>query len=209
MKRLLTLTILLLIGWNTAAQDEDNPSPQLSKDPLTAEQAAIYRTLLSQYVQGDLNAALNIADRTDPAGLNDDPSGVDISCSPGLKLEPIPRPRVIHRLTRDIALGPNMVLVDPRRQGELVKQNDPQNLMHRAIDDHQPVSDQQLDNSVKQAFASGLFTFTEIVFDKSHRHAILAYSFWCGSLCGHGNTVVMKKSGGKWRVQKECGGWIS
>lgn len=200
---LLTLLIMAMaVGENHA-----RPKPRLSKDPLTAEQVAIYRAVLEQYVENDFSAALNIANRTEAMG-SAWPKG-QIGCSKGLTMEAAPQPQIVHRLGLAVALGPNMILVDAKRQAELVKQNDPQKLVHKSLDKHEPVSDKQLDDSVKRAFSTGLFTFSEILFDKSHEHAILQYSFWCGSLCGNGKTLVMKKSAGKWRVEKECGSWVS
>ena len=101
-----------------------------------------------------------------------------------------------------------IVLVDPDDQEKKVAENDPQKLMHKAIDG-EAVTDKQLDESLKKAFASGLFTLTEIIFDKEHRHAMVAYSFFCGGLCGHGNTVILEKTGHGWKLSKWCGGWIS
>jgi hypothetical protein len=73
-----------------------------------------------------------------------------------------------------------VVLVDPDRQQETIKENDPQNLMKKAIDDRQKITEGQLDRSIKSAFDSGLFTLSEIVFDKEHLHAVVSYSFVCG-----------------------------
>ena len=84
-----------------------------------------------------------------------------------------------------------------------------QNLVKKAIDDHQKVTTEQIDDSVKQAFQTGLFTLSEIVFDKEHRRAVVTYSFVCGTLCGNGDTLLLKKVGQHWRVAKRCGGWIS
>jgi hypothetical protein len=33
----------------------------------------------------------------------------------------------------------------------------------------------------------------EIAFDKDRHYAVVSYSFWCGSLCGHGKTMVFEK----------------
>lgn len=197
--------IVLTLLFIAMAAGENQPKPRLSKDPLTAEQVAIYRAVLVQYVENDSSAALNIADATEPFSWPDDQK----ECSKGLSMEAATRPPIVHRLSPAVVLGPKMVLVDPERQGRLVKQNDPQKLVHKAIDQHEPVSDKDLDESVQRAFSTGLFTFSEILFDKSHQHAILQYSFWCGSLCGNGKTLVIKKSEGKWRVEKECGDWVS
>ncbi len=76
----------------------------------------------------------------------------------------------------------------------------------KSIDDHEKVTEHQLDDSVKKAFETGLFTLSEIVFDKQHRRAVVAYSFVCGGLCGNGNTLVLKKIGQRWKISKRCGG---
>ena len=200
---LLTLLIMAMaVGENHA-----RPKPRLSKDPLTAEQVAIYRAVLEQYVENDFSAALNIANRTEALD-SAWPEG-QMGCSKRLTMEAAPQRPIVHRVSPAVVLGSKMVLVDPERQAKLVKQNDPQKLVHKAIDKHEPVSDKDLDDSVKRAFATGLFTFSEILFDRSHQHAILQYSFWCGSLCGHGKTLVMKKSAGKWHIEKECSDWVS
>jgi hypothetical protein len=102
-----------------------------------------------------------------------------------------------------------VVLVDPDHQQETIKENDPENLMKKAIDDRQKITEGQLDRSIKSAFDGGLFTLSEIVFDKGHLQAVVSYSFVCGGLCGHGNTLVLKKLGNSWKVTKKCGGWVS
>jgi hypothetical protein len=100
-------------------------------------------------------------------------------------------------------------LVDPDPQQETIKQNDPQNPIKKAIDEHQKVTDEQLNQSVKGAFGSALFELSEIAFDKEHSRAVVSYSFVCGELCGSGNTLVLKKVGHAWKVVKRCGGWVS
>jgi hypothetical protein len=67
-----------------------------------------------------------------------------------------------------------------------------------------------VEKAVKEAFANGLFSMSEIAFDKSHRHAVVAYRFWCGALCGNGRTLVFEKAGNEWKnTERKCGGWIS
>jgi hypothetical protein len=55
----------------------------------------------------------------------------------------------------------------------------------------------------------GLATLSEIRFDKQHKHAIVSYGFYCGSLCGNGGAVVLEKVDGAWRRKSQCGDWIS
>jgi len=67
-----------------------------------------------------------------------------------------------------------------------------------------------VEDAVRNAFATGLFSMSEIAFDKDHHHAVVSYSFWCGFLCGHGKTVVFEKVNGMWRnTNRNCGGWVS
>ena len=125
---------------------------------------------------------------------------------------------VYRAVLKDFAKGSNsplnvanmhIVLVDPDHQQKLIDENDPQILVKKAGDDHEQITDAQLDQSVKHAFEVGMFTLSEIVFDKQHRRAAVAYSFVCGSLCGNGNTLILTKSGQSWKVAKRCGGWVS
>ena len=117
--------------------------------------------------------------------------------------------KVIHKLEPSLVSNTKVVLVDPERQQSAIKENDPQNLMKKAIDDHEKVTSEQLDESIRQAFQTGLFTLSEVVFDKEHHRAAVTYNFVCGMLCGHGNTVVLKKIGQDWKVTKRCGGYVS
>lgn len=196
----------LAVSLAATAQDEA-PKPKVSKEPLTAEQVAVYRAVLQGYTNGT-DSPLNVANKTEPL----DQSGpfFDKSCVKGLELESTDNSvPVVHQLDLSVAPNKKFVLVDPDRQEEKIKENDPQKLMKRAIDGGEHVNEKQIGDSVKQAFATGLFTLTEIRFDKQHRNAAVAYSFACGGLCGHGNTLILKKVGQGWKVSKRCGEWIS
>jgi hypothetical protein len=178
----------------------------LSKDPLTAEQIAVYRAILANYTKG-VDAALNISNVTDPFGES---SNFSHGCPKDTsEHSPSSSPQIVHRLDPTVLLNSKMVLVDPHQQAELVKENDPQNLIMGAIDNHQPVNDSDLSKSVQTAFSTGLFTFSEIVFNKKHTQATLQYGFVCGGLCGSGSTVVLKKVHGNWEIGKVCSFWMS
>jgi hypothetical protein len=195
---MLNFAILLVL---IAVPIQDEPKPVLSKDPLTAEQIAVYRAVLMRYTGGG-DTALNIANVTDPFGAGSEFTG-------GCPKEDAAPPPAIHRLDPAIALNSKMVLVDPHKQKEMIEKNDPQNLLTTSTKDHEPVSDKDLDKSVQTAFATGLFRFSEIVFNKQHTRAVLEYGFVCGWLCGHGNTVILKKVRGRWKVRKTCSSWIA
>lgn len=189
----------LLMARSTLAGD-DTHNTDASEKQLTQEQIDVYGAVLEEYRHGD-NQPLNVANATEPLEKPD--SGcVDFDVESH-------SPQVVHRFSSKIAPDLNIVLVDPKLQQEKIEQNDPQNLIKGAIDEGKHVTEEQLNSCVRVAFASGLFTFSEIGFDKQHRHAIVAYRFVCGTLCGHGNTVILERTNGKWKVKKQCGGWIS
>jgi hypothetical protein len=206
--RLVCAAVIVDLSLSLAAVAQDGVSkPQVSKDPLTSEQMAVYRSVLQGYTNGS-DSPLNVANKTAPM----DTSGpfFDKACVRGLELENTrTSTEVVHQLDSSLALDRKFILVDPDQQEEKIKENDPQHLIKRAISGEEEVTTKKLDTAVTHAFETALFTLTEIIFDKRHRRAVVGYSFVCGGLCGHGNTLVLKKVGEKWRVSKTCGGWVS
>ena len=190
---------LMLTANGLHAQASDEKKPVVSDKPLTAEQLAIYRTVLKQYLSGE-HGTLNLSIRTVPVETESPFAGHD--CSKTLDMEPI-QPNIVHSfkpddLTRlDIS---SLRLVDPDQQGREVKKNDPGKKIRQGV---------SVDDTVKNGFAHALFSLSEIWFDKKHERAVVSYSFWCGSLCGNGGTLVIAKKGDQWSVKTRCGGWIS
>ncbi len=205
MRAILATAIATLSLALVALSQEDAPKAKVSSDPLTEEQIAVYRTVFDSYSNGS-NATLNVADQTETLDLSEDKD-----CLKGIDLDPgNTSTSVVHRLDNRVTkMKKNIVLVNGELQQKKVEENDPQKLMKRAIDGGERVTEKQLDGSLREAFATGLFAFSEIAFDKRHQHAVLAYSFVCGGLCGHGNTIVLRKVGGKWKQRKTCRSWIS
>ena len=201
--RQLWLTMTFLSVSFSAVSQEETPKPKVSDESLTTEQIAVYRAVLRDYLRGS-DGALNLANMTEPLDQSNK------SCFGGMRtgITNAPAP-VIHRIGPSLVDNTNIVLVDSDLQQSTIKENDPQNLIKRAIDDGEKFTNEQLDQSVKQAFQTGLFTLSEIIFDRKGRRAVVGYSFVCGMLCGHGNTLVLKKTGHDWKVSKRCGGWIS
>ena len=194
--------VLLVLSWKAVAQ-ENWQKAKMSDAQLTTEQIAVYRAVLREYLKGS-ERTLNLASVTEPIDSSDK------TCFKGMDARDIKESAsVIHRIESLVAADSNIVLVDPGRQQTPIKENDPQNLIRNAIHDGQKVTDEQLEQAVKSAFDSGLSELSEIVFDKGHRRAVVAYSFVCGELCGSGDKLVLKKIGSDWRVAKRCGGWVS
>jgi hypothetical protein len=119
-----------------------------------------------------------------------------------LDLEPVV-PGIVHRFQpADLPqLGSDKIgLVDPERQRKEVAENDP----GKTIGEGRSIED-----AVRNGFAHGLVTVSEIRFDKEHKHAIIFYGFYCGSLCGNGGTVILEKVDGAWQRKSQCSNWIS
>ncbi len=106
-----------------------------------------------------------------------------------------------HTLTRDVLGGKNIRLVDANKQAVIVQSNDPS----KPIRESEPI-----ETAVNGAFLTGLFSMSEIAFDKEHRRALVSYSFVCGSLCGSGGVWMFEKIDGLWKKsERVCGGWVS
>lgn len=201
---LLALMGLPALG-SALLQAQTRQYPMLSAEPLTTDQVAIYRAVISDHLKGS-SERLNIASTTESADRSG--SFFDYRCMKDAESKGS-SPPVIHKLESLVTGNPHLVLVESGRQQEQIEKNDTQHLLQKAIDDHEKVTDRVLDQSVIEAFNTGLFTLSEIVFDKQHLHAVVAYSFVCGGLCGNGNTLLLKKVGRKWVIRKRCGGWVS
>ncbi|MFL6439834.1 MAG: hypothetical protein ACJ71Q_19835 [Terriglobales bacterium] len=111
---------------------------------------------------------------------------------------------VVHRLPASLVADLPFVLVDPNRQAEEVKRNDPQNLVLQG-----GATEDQVGKAVDEAFRTGLLTLSEIAFDIDRHQAVVSYSFWCGRLCGHGALLRLTKNGTKWKIAKRCVDWVS
>jgi len=201
--RLRRVAAILLIIWSRAVAQEDSFKPRLSDAPLTNEQIAVYRAVLKDYLKGS-DGVLNLANITAPIDWSDQ------TCFEGIAAGVIEESKsVIHRILPSFVANTKIVLVDPDTQQKIIDKNDPQNLMKKAIEGHQKVTDEQLNNAIEGAFGSALFELSEIAFDKEHRRAVVSYSFVCSELCGNGNTLVLRKVGQSWKVARRCGGWVS
>jgi hypothetical protein len=195
------LVVLVLAAAGIASgQDDQKPKPKVSNKPLTAEQLSVYRVVLGRWMAEEM-PALNLAVQTVPLEQTG-PFG-DEGCEKGLDLEPA-TPAVVHRFRQqDLAqLGPGRTytLVDKDQQEQEVRSNDPEKTIGNG---------RTIEDAVRNAFSHGLATLSEIRFDKGHKHAIVSYGFFCGSLCGNGGTIVLEKIDGSWQPKSNCHDWIS
>ena len=192
--------VALLVTCHAATPDSQRPVK--SANPLSADEVAIYKAVLRAY-SGDKDIRLNVAATTYPLDPTASTTGFDQpECLKGVELENLSSTsNSYHELPADVLPSKGMRLVDPKRQGKIVHSNDPSNMIRKG----EPVKD-----AVEAAFSTGLFSMSEIAFDKGHHFAAVRYSFWCGSLCGHGRTLVFQNVKGEWRdANRNCGNWIS
>ena len=151
---------------------------------------SIYREFLVVYNKGS-KSALNIAQKTAPFQADEnDLSGCLKSFGKNNS-----RAVVTHAFQKQAFAHENARLVDSDTHAI----SDPEEAMRQG---------KSVDSAVEAGFAAGLFTFSEIVFDRSHTHAAFSYSFVCGRLCGHGATVIFEFRDGKWKESKAfCASW--
>ncbi len=194
------LAVLVLAGMGLAVgQEPPNAKPKVSDRPLTAEQLAVYRVVLHGWMDAELQT-INLAVETVPLETSG-PTG-DEDCEKGLDLEPA-SPGVVHRFRQEDLpqLGRGKIgLVDAEKQRKEVADNDPEKTIQRGL---------SIEDAVRNGFAHGLVTLSEIRFDKEHKFAVVSYSFVCGSLCGNGGTMVLEKRDGAWTRKSRCRDWIS
>ncbi len=170
--------------------------------PLSADELAIYKAILQQYGANE-SGVLNVAARTVPLNPDSPINGLSKDgCLQGIQLENLDAAsHSFHELPPEVLAGTSGKLVDPKKHAKIAHANDPDKTMREG----KPVED-----AVRGAFAAGLFSLTEIAFDKDRRYAVVSYSFWCGSLCGQGKTVVFEKANGIWQnANRICADWIS
>jgi hypothetical protein len=172
--------------------------PKKNVAPLSEDEIAIYRTVLTRWT--GRKGSLNVSAKTFPLNQTSSLIGSsDCACLQGIFLEGSDAFHSFHELTTELLSGKNALLVDAEKQSEIARDNDPHRTRGRIAGD-----------AVERAFDAGLFSISEIAFDKGHHYALVAYSFVCGSLCGSGATVVVEKTAGEWKItDRRCGGWVS
>jgi hypothetical protein len=202
MKRFASVLIIFLaFVLPPLATTSDNSKPVKSTAPLSADEVAVYKAILQTYSK-DKGTGLNISANTYPLDPTASTAGFgQPECLNGIQLDNLSTlSHSYHELSPEILPSKAMKLVDPKTHARVVRSNDPSNTIKKG----KPVKD-----AVEAAFATGLFSMSEIAFDKEHHFAAVRYSFWCGSLCGHGSTMIFEKVNGEWRKVRDCGGWIS
>src|ERR1700722_6671234 len=202
MSRISLIAFILVAGLGFRSPRSTNAKPVKVTTTLSADEVAIYKAVLQHYSSCG-TANLQVAVATYPLNPDSPTSGLAApDCLKGIQLENLSAvSHSFHELPPDVLTGKSMTLVDPKKQAKIVYSNDPS----KTIREGMPV-----ENAVKDAFATALFSMSEIAFDKEHHFAVVSYHFWCGSLCGNGSTIVFERANGAWtNAHRNCGGWVS
>lgn len=184
----------------TAAR-ESGQTTVMSVAALSADEVAVYRAVLHQWNSD--TRTLNVSDRTFPLDAASPTNHISsCECLRGMEVQSfVSASHSFHYLTRAVFPERNIRLVDADKQLTTIQSNDPQNGI---------AAGKSVEKAVNHAFASGLFSMSEIAFDRDHRQALVSYGFVCGSLCGSGGTWLLEKVDGVWkRIDRVCGGWVS
>ena len=174
---------------------ESGRQPVKSMAPLGADEVAIYTAVLHQW-NSNARTSLNLADRTFPL------DATNCECLKGMEIQSlVSASHSFHSLTRDVFPERSIRLINANEQVTTIQNNDPSNWIGRG---------KSVENAVNDAFTNGLFSMSEIAFDRDHRRALVSYSFVCGSLCGNCGTWLFEKVERVWRrTDRVCGGWVS
>ncbi len=180
-----------------ALAGSSHKKPVRNTNPFSADEVAIYRGILERW-NSNSRGLLNVSNRTFPI----DRDLADCGCLKGMERQSIANAAHSFRvLTKDVLAGKNIMLVDADKQAVIVHSNDPNNSMREG---------KSVETAVNMAFSTGLFSVSEIAFDREHRRALVSYSFVCGSLCGSGGVWLFEKVDSAWKKsERVCGGWVS
>jgi hypothetical protein len=189
------------VALSTRSLTSGYESPIKIATPLDGDEVAIYRAVIQQW-NSDERAALNVSAATLPIDVTSLSERTECGCLAGIAVESLLKAsHSFHILARSNLPGNNIRLVDLKEPTAIVNRND----ASRAIREERSVND-----AVENAFANGLFSVSEIAFDKEHRHALVNYSFHCGLLCGNGAMWAFEKVNGAWKkTDRMCDGWNS
>jgi hypothetical protein len=192
-----SLAAVFLVG--PSLRPQTSTAADVSTRALTQDQLAIYSDFLSRYdEEGQISNVLGLEPVTVPFNI-DKPFGTDESwakeqpliygpggCLHNIKLERLPS--TVHRLPPEIMLFGSRDFVMERI---------------RAAGTLQPES-KRIKGTGPDGWSLTKFTVSEIVFDVTHRHAVLTYSADCNCRGGQGGSILYEHKNGKWRKVMGC-----
>src|ERR1700678_60436 len=143
------------------------------KTLLTPEQLQVYGDFIESFSKTNFRVLSNRTFPLDLSGL-----GKDAACLQGLQLEDTQESsHSIHSLGSEVLRGHSIQIVDEQQETSILKQRDSDVATH---------GKDYLNDASGIPRDLGVLALSEIVFDKSHRFAVLKYVFLCGAHCNSG-----------------------
>jgi hypothetical protein len=168
-------------------------APLPDKTLLTPEQLQVYSDFIESVRKTNFKALSNRTFPLDLSGL-----GKDAACLQGLQLEDTQESsHSIHSLGSEVLRGHSIQIVDEQQEASILKQRDSDVTTH---------GKDYLNDASGIPRDLGVLALSEIVFDKSHRFAVLKYVFLCGAHCNSGAILVLEKVGSQWtgKTRRAC-----
>jgi hypothetical protein len=180
MKKIVFVVTACLVLSISSMTQSDEPKPSVSNEALTADEVAIYRAAIEDFVPVR-GRSTQVANITVPLA-----HWRIVSCVEGITTPSTQgRNPVVHRLGPAVVAGKELPLVDPWEVPQV---------RHGPPDPNIP--------------RLGLLTLSEIAFGEKHLSATVIYDFVCGGLCGHGKVLSLSKAGEEWKINKICSRWM-
>ena len=144
----------------------------------------------------DIALRLNVANQTTPVTAEE----LHTSCQTKPFVPDAATLGTSHSLSAEDFRDLPVALVDPKKQNKKVKERDPSKTIREG---------KSVEDALREAFQSALFTLSDVVFDKEREHAAVQYSFHCGGLCGNGATLIFHKTANGWEQDNKllCSFW--
>ncbi len=168
-RSVLTAAVLLIFFGASVLGNTAPAEPVKSKVPLSADEIAVYGAVLRQYITSKATDRLNVSERTYPFDPDSRGSGVTADCLRGIELQNLAGvAHTFHVLKPNVLTVKNARLVDPGKQSQVVRENDPDKTLRKG---------KSVSEAVHDAYSTALFLLSEIVFDKEKRHAVVSYRY--------------------------------
>jgi len=194
MKNWVALAIGLACASTTPGAASASEQPVRSASALSQDEQDIYDAVLASWLEGEKGRQLINETLSPPPSTSDPEVG---ECAKGLDF---PAPG------QDQQTSKSLVGVRFKRGGiELIDGS-----QWRANDPGQGIaSGKPVDAAVNEGISHSLISFSQIDFSRDKTKALVRFSMVCGSLCGSGSTLLLRKTDRHWAVANRCGGWIS
>lgn len=190
-RRLLVAAVISLAAL-TSYQSWAGSAQSSTAEPPTEGQSKVYSDFIQSFSKTNFRFLSN---KTFPLNLSE--IGEDAACLNGVELEAAAGSKVAaHSLGRDLVRNPSIQLVGRQEESAILKQRDAE-----TAGENNPKAD-----GTAAKTDPGVLALSEIVFDKTHRFAVLKYVFLCGSRCNSGAVLVLEKVGTHWtaKTRRPC-----